>query len=98
MKKPSCKILKTKNCVPFEVQYTSSVLLSNCKQSITSPSLLGGLTVEGNITKRKTIRKQAEISSYHSMYVCKLQKIFSIKVFWFKYSFLIEFQIHIYDR
>ena len=24
VKKPSCKILKTKNCVPFEVQYTSS--------------------------------------------------------------------------
>ena len=23
MKKPSCKILKTKNCDPFEVQYTS---------------------------------------------------------------------------
>ena len=26
VKKPSCKILKTKNCVPFEVQYTSSSL------------------------------------------------------------------------
>ena len=25
VKKPSCKILKTKNCVPFEVQYTSSL-------------------------------------------------------------------------
>ena len=25
VKKPSCKILKTKNCVPFEVQYTSQV-------------------------------------------------------------------------
>ena len=24
VKKSSCKILKTKNCVPFEVQYTSS--------------------------------------------------------------------------
>ena len=24
VKNPSCKILKTKNCVPFEVQYTSS--------------------------------------------------------------------------
>ena len=24
VKKPSCKILKTKNCVPFEVQYTIS--------------------------------------------------------------------------
>ena len=24
MKKPSCKIFKTKNCVPFGVQYTSS--------------------------------------------------------------------------
>ena len=24
VKKPSCKIFKTKNCVPFEVQYTSS--------------------------------------------------------------------------
>ena len=23
VKKPICKILKTKNCVPFEVQYTS---------------------------------------------------------------------------
>ena len=23
VEKPSCKILKTKNCVPFEVQYTS---------------------------------------------------------------------------
>ena len=26
VKKPSCKILKTKNCVPFEVQYISSAL------------------------------------------------------------------------
>ena len=26
VKKPSCKILKMKNCVPFEVQYTSSYL------------------------------------------------------------------------
>ena len=26
MKKPSCKILKTKNCVPFKVQYTSTVI------------------------------------------------------------------------
>ena len=26
VKRPSCKILKTKNCGPFEVQYTSSVL------------------------------------------------------------------------
>ena len=25
VKKPSCKILKTKNCFPFEVQYTSSL-------------------------------------------------------------------------
>ena len=25
VKKPSCKILKTKNCVPFEVQYTSKL-------------------------------------------------------------------------
>ena len=25
VKKPSCKILKTKNCVPFEVQYTSNI-------------------------------------------------------------------------
>ena len=25
VKKPSCKILKTKNCVPFEVQFTSSI-------------------------------------------------------------------------
>ena len=25
VKKPSCKILKTKNCVPFEVQYTSTI-------------------------------------------------------------------------
>ena len=24
VKKPLCKILKTKNCVPFEMQYTSS--------------------------------------------------------------------------
>ena len=26
VKKPSCKSLKAKNCVPFEVQYTDSVL------------------------------------------------------------------------
>ena len=27
-KKPSHKILKSKNCVPFEVQYTSSDMVS----------------------------------------------------------------------
>ena len=30
VKKPSCKILKTKNCVPFEVQYTSKSLYYCC--------------------------------------------------------------------
>ena len=32
VEKPSCTILKTKNCVPFEVQYTSTDL-SKCKLS-----------------------------------------------------------------
>ena len=29
VKKPSCKILKTKNCVPFEVPYTSRIMHVN---------------------------------------------------------------------
>ena len=37
VKKPSCKILKTKNCVPFEVQYTSNIE----HQQITSAKYTG---------------------------------------------------------
>ena len=43
--------------------------------------------------------KNVKMPSYHSIYenVCKLQKIFLIRVFWLKFTFPIKFIIRILD-
>ena len=67
VKKPSCKILKTKNCVPFEVQYTSK---SKSDAIHGRASELQDAYVLANITDENYDQKNLAASKYRYHRVC----------------------------